>query len=217
MSSKIYFLTHTGDFHFLWECLRVILSSYWGNASTPGSLHHLREIICRNKVDHKGKVFSIADEFIQHAFSAHLIAAICHEFKISSPSESIPHEKSQSWLFSTAEHILEKTIMPVESSDHVYAMHRSFMYTAFLYNDLREAVRFEEGSQVIRLWRFWLPIFLGSKCYNYATEAVNLLANIQADFPRHIAHIVTHVRTVNTDGRPGHGKPIDQMVEHYNL
>ena len=107
--------------------------------------------------------------------------------------------------------------MPVASSDNVYTMHRSFLYTVFLYNDLRKAVRFEEGSHIIRMWRFWLPIFLGTKCYNYATEAVNLLANLQADFPKHIAHIVTHYRTVNTDGRLGHGKPIDQMVEHYNL
>ena len=30
-----------GDFHFMWECLRKILSCYWGNASTPGSPYHL--------------------------------------------------------------------------------------------------------------------------------------------------------------------------------
>lgn len=34
-----------------------------------------------------------------------------------------------------------------------------------------------------------------------------LLANLAADFPRHISYIVTHNRTVNTEGKPGRGKP----------
>ena len=107
--------------------------------------------------------------------------------------------------------------MPVDSPDPQYAMHWSFLYAAFLYHDLSESVCYEEGNHIIQQWKFWLPIFLGTKCHNYATEAVNLLANLQADLPRHIAYIVTHNRTVNTDGRAGHGKPIDQMVEHCNL
>lgn len=45
-------------------------------------------------------------------------------------------------------------------------------------------------------------------------EAVNLIANMIADYPKHIAYID---RTVNTKGIPGHGKPVDQMIEHYNL
>ena len=206
-----------GDFHFMWECVRIILSCYWGNASTPGSLYHLCEIVRRHKVDQKGKVFSIADEFIHNCFHAHLLANICQQLHITSPSDSIPHENTQEWLSSTAQLILQGSLMPATSMDPIYSMHRSLLYTSFLYHDLREAVRYEEGSHVIRQWRLWLPIFLGTKCHNYATEAVNLISNIKADFPKHIAHIATHNRTVNTSGKPGHGKPIDQMVEHYNL
>ena len=201
----------------MWECVRIILSCYWGNASTPGSLYHLREIVRRHQVDQKGKVFSIADEFVQHCFHAHLLANVCQQFQISSQSDPIRHENTQEWLQSIAELILQGSIMPVESTNPHYSMHRSFLYTAFLYHDLREAVRYEEGSHVIRQWRMWLPIFLGTKCHNYATEAVNLLANLKADFPKHIAYITIHNRTVNINGSPGHGKPIDQMVEHYNL
>ena len=201
----------------MWECVRIVLSCYWGNASTPGSLYNLREIVRRHRVDQKGKVFSIADEFVKHCFHAHLLANICSQLKITSPSDPINHENSEVWLHSTAERVLEGSIMPAESTDPLYSMHRSLLYTCFLYRDLREAVRYEEGSQIIRQWKLWLPIFLGTKCHNYATEAVNLLANLQADFPQHIAYIATHNRTINTDGRPGHGKPLDQMVEHYNL
>ncbi len=214
-TSIMYLNIPIGDFHFLWECLRVLLSSYWGSASTPGSLYHLREVVRRHQVDHKGKNFSVADEFAIHCFKAHLLANLCRQFQIKAPSDAIPHDVTSSWLQRTAERLLKCSIMPTESEDPVYFHHRSFLYTGFLYQDLRAAIRFEEGCHIIRHWKMWLPMFLGKKCHNYAYEAVNLLSNLKADFPPHIAHIITHNRTVNVDGRAGHGKPIDQMVKHY--
>lgn len=107
--------------------------------------------------------------------------------------------------------------MPTESDDPVYALHRSLLYTGFLYVDLRKAIRCEEGEQIIRLWKHWAILFLGTNRKNYSNEALNLLCNIKATFPKHIAYIATHNRTVNTTGKPGCGKPMDQMLEHYNL
>ena len=57
-----------------------------------------------------------------------------------------------------------------------------------------------------------MVLFVGMNCKNYATEALNLLSNLATNFPRHIAYIATHKRTVNTQGKYGHGKPIDQML-----
>ena len=48
-------------------------------------------------------------------------------------------------------------------------------------------------------------------------QSVRLVANLIADYPRHMAYIITHNRTVNVEGKPGRGKPVDQMMEHYNL
>lgn len=117
----------------------------------------------------------------------------------------------------TAAKAVECTVVLKYSSDGVYTFSRAFMHAAYLYYYLRQAIRFEDGEHVIRHWKYWLPYFLGTGRKNYACEAANLLANIQADFPRHIAYVVVHNRTVNTTGTPGHGKPIDQMLEHYNL
>ena len=83
--------------------------------------------------------------------------------------------------------------------------------------DLRKAIRHEEGTHIIRLWKHWAILFLGTNRKNYSAEAYNLLCNLQASYPKHIAYIVTHNRTVNVHGMPGRGKPIDQMLEHYNL
>ena len=86
-----------------------------------------------------------------------------------------------------------------------------------MYIDLRNAIRSEEGQHIIRLWKHWSVLFLGLNKSNYSKEAMNLLANINASYPKWLTYIVTHNRTVNTHGKAGHGKPIDQMLEHYNL
>jgi hypothetical protein len=143
-----------------------------------------------------------------------LSPSIATSFKLESIFDPIQHENSLDWLKSTAERLVEETIMP---PDTVNTMHRAFLHTAYLYMDLRNAIRFEDGPQVVRHYKLWLPRFIGTGRRNYAVECVNVICNLWADFPKHISYIATHNRTVNTTGKFGHGKPIDQMVEHYNL
>ena len=108
--------------------------------------------------------------------------------------------------------------MPKSSQDKLYACHRSFLHTAFLYIDLRNVIRFEDGPHIIRHWQQWLIYFLAcDKNNNYASEAANLICKLKADLPKHLAYVAIHNRTVNTTGRLGQGKPIDQLNEHYNL
>ena len=126
------------------------------------------------------------------------------------------HEATERWLRKAAETLLADTIMPVQASDPVYAFHRSLLHLGFLYYDLRDAIKWEVGPQIIQHWVLWLPRFLATG-KNYASDAVNLIANLKADFPKHIAYLAIHNRIVNTERKAGRGKPIDQMVEHYNL
>ena len=177
----------------------------------------MRDKINRKQVDKGVKVFNVGDEFLMHTFKAHLTARICAHLNISSASDDIPHENSLQWLQTTAESLLPETLMPVASVDPVYAMHRSFLHTAFLYIDLRNAIRFEDGPQIVRQWKLWLPRFIGTGRKNYSTECVHMIASLCADMPRHLSYIATHNRTVNMTGKPGRGKPIYQLIEHYNL
>lgn len=177
----------------------------------------MREYISRKQVNKTVKVFNIGDEFLVHSFRAHFMARICSIFDINSPSDDIQHTKSFEWLKEKAKVIVRETIHPIHSSDPVYLKHRSFLHLAFLYIDLRRAIQWEDGSHIIRHWKLWLPRFIGTGCKNYSAEAVNLIAHLNADFPKHIAYIATHNRTVNTTGKLGRGKPIDQLMEHYVL
>ena len=184
----------------------------------PGSLCSLREVVRQVQVDKGVKVFSTGDEFLLHCFQSHLLANICKQLGIENPSDAIPmHDKTSEWLEQTATSIVQNTFFRTDSKDSQYSFHRSFLRAAYYYIDLRNAIKHENGDHIILLWKFWLLYFLGSGCKNYATEAANLICNLQADFPKAIAFVVRHNRTVKVDGRPGHGKPIDQMIEHYNL
>jgi hypothetical protein len=127
------------------------------------------------------------------------------------------------WLKSVAQ-VIVKTI-PVrdplypneDEDDKVYLYHRAVLYIGFLYKNLREAIRYENGPQIIKQWSFWPLHFLGKKRKNYSTEAANVLATLAADWSLEIAYMQTHCRTVNMMRKSGCGKPIDQVIEHYNL
>ena len=80
--------THVGDFHFLWECLKVIFLILWGTPAEHGSLCNMREQTRRNQVDKSVKVFSVGDEFLVHMFKAHLAAKICTNLKLKSTSDA---------------------------------------------------------------------------------------------------------------------------------
>ena len=159
LNTRVYLLL-TGDFHFMWECLKVLFLIFWGTPSLPGSLCNMREIISRNLVDKEAKVFSIADEFILHVFQAHFQAAICSFFDIASTSSQVVHPCTQTWLDETAEAIVSKALMPQSSDDPVHTFHCSFLHLSFLYDDLRNAVRWENGPQIVMHWKYWLPRLL---------------------------------------------------------
>ena len=155
----------------------------------------MRESIRRTLVDKTTKVFNIGDEFIMHVFKAHLKASVCQLLKITAPTDNIPHLCTQQWLRDTADMIVKSAVMPMKTIDPVHSLHRTFIHLSYLYIDLREAIRWENGPQLIRHWKFWLPRFIATGMKNYVTESVRLLANFIADYPRHIAYIITHNRT----------------------
>lgn len=187
---------------------------FWGSPSQPGSLCNLREVIRRTQVDKAVKVFNTADEFLMHVFRAHLLTSVIASLGIHDVSDSIIHQDSKEWLHNQAEKLVKEILMPQTVDDPVHMLHKSFLHHAFLYVDLRGAIRWEDGPQIVRRW---IPRFICTGKKNYAAEAVNMVANLTADFPKHIAYLATHNRTVNTEGKLGHGKPVDQLMEHYNL
>ena len=214
-----------GDFHFTWECVKVIFLTFWKSADHPGSLAHLATVVNRTGVTIAAKKFQQADEFLMHALEAHLTASLVSFLNIEGTRDTLIHDPvtiTQSWLEETAERFTNQVVaVPTDEdstdTDHIYNCHRSFLHMALLYEDLRNAIRNENGPRIIQHWRMWLIYFLATGRRNYSNEAANLLANLKADFSKWLAYIVSYNRTVNSSGKPGQGKAIDMAVEHHNL
>lgn len=64
--------------------------------------------------------------------------------------DEVGEETSIEWLKSKPILVVEASVMPTNSSDAAYSMHRCFMHGAFQYIDLRNAIRYEDGPQIIR-------------------------------------------------------------------
>lgn len=139
----------------------MLLLAFWGKVNQPGSLCNLRRRINRHLVDKLGNTFSVTDEFICHAFEAHLSAAVCEELSIESPDDEFCIEENPEWLEALAQSIVRQRMMPCDTSDQILAMHKCFLYCAFMYVDLHQAIRYEDGSQIVRYWKHWLVLFLG--------------------------------------------------------
>ena len=135
----------------------------------------------------------------------HFLAAICTNQNTPSILQPVEYEgTSLEWLSSTAKCVVEKYIVPKESKDPVYVyavqsrVRIPYMfsvtrpYVGFLYTDLKRLIRYDKGVHIIRLEHsyFLAPI-------TRTTLQGNLLWNLQATYPKHIAYIVTHNRTVN--------------------
>ena len=100
--------SNTGDFHFLWECLKLIFLMFWGTTSQPGSLCNVREYISRKQVDKEAKVFNVADEFLIHTFKSHLLARVCSLLKLTSPSSDFNYAPTYEWFQKQARMLAEK-------------------------------------------------------------------------------------------------------------
>ena len=129
--------------------MKTVVETFWGSVALSGSLCNLREKVNRTQLDKNAKTFSIADEFVVHALKAHLLAAVYSMFGISGGDETIVHDVSTDWLHNTASKAVDRTLILKDSVDDVHSFSRAFMHAAFLYYDLRQAIRFEEGEHII--------------------------------------------------------------------
>ncbi|XP_019644214.1 PREDICTED: uncharacterized protein LOC109485209, partial [Branchiostoma belcheri] len=207
-----------GDFHFLWEALRTATLSTWGLPTEVGSLSQIRVTINRTRVDKGCKNFALSDEFLCHAATGHLVAALASFLGLATPDD--PYNCTSSDEFEQlATTFVTDVVFPgpwTEDSDQVRNRARLLLYMGLLYMDLRTSIRYQMGETVIQHWKLWFELFLGSKRSQYACEAANLLANLKADWSPYMAHLHTHNRCVNISGQEGRAKPVDMLGEHYN-
>ena len=115
------------NYHFLWECLKTVIETFWESVTTSGSIYNLRERVNRTQLDKNAKVFSVADEFVIHALKAHLLAAVYSMFGISGGHETVEHKLSAEWLQSAVSKAVDHTVILREKMDDVHSFSQAFI------------------------------------------------------------------------------------------
>ena len=135
---------------------------FWRIPAQPGSLCNLWKVIRCTQVDKSVKIFNVGDEFLVHAFKAHLTASILTSHSLSNTLDPTTHTTTRGWLQQAAGTLVTLLLIPEKFEDPVYNLHRAFLHYAFLFVDLQEAICWENVPQIIRHWKYWLPRFLAT-------------------------------------------------------
>ena len=90
-----------------------------------------------------------------------------------------------------AEVLVESILFHQQASDPVSKGHSPFIHTAFLYTDVKTAIKWEDGQHIIRHEKWWLTMFLGTgkSIMHYAKEAVLLTSPNTFPISQHIIEL----------------------------
>lgn len=83
-------------------------------------------------------------------------------------------------------------------------------------HEMRDAIKHGHPERMLRMLKFWAPMYYAGGGYNYSHETMELLHNIKHDWPQDTAQVLLAGMLVNTTGRPDGFKEGDLDVEHLN-
>ncbi|KAF8964882.1 hypothetical protein BDZ97DRAFT_1806411 [Flammula alnicola] len=105
-----------------------------------------------------------------------------------------------------------KTIAGNTNSGHAVLL----MHDLMLLREMRHAIKHGHPTRIHRIVRFWTPMFYAGGSFNYANEFMELLHNMEHDWPSDSAQVAFNGMLVNSTGKPGNFKEADIRCEHLN-
>ena len=103
-----------------------------------------------------------------------------------------------------------------DSTDQIHKYTKQLLSLGCFYMEYSNAIQEGDGDEVLRCWRYLLPIFKLSGRKNYALEAVRLLNQYEHKLmPRQSAQLAWN-RFINVHGIQGNNIPCDLHQEHLN-
>ncbi|KAF8171146.1 hypothetical protein BJ912DRAFT_860647 [Pholiota molesta] len=105
-----------------------------------------------------------------------------------------------------------KTVRGNTESGHAIFL----MHDLMLLREMRHAIKHGHPTRIHRVTRFWMPMFYAGGSFNYAHEFMELLHNMEHDWPIDSAQVAFNGMLVNSTGKPGGFKEADIRCEHLN-
>jgi hypothetical protein len=106
-----------------------------------------------------------------------------------------------------------KTVEGDTVSGHAVLM----MFDLMTLREMRHAIKHGHPSRILRVMKFWTPMFYAGGSYNYAHELMELQHNYHHDWPRDTADVLFAGMLVNPTGEENGFLEGDLDCEHLNL
>ena len=105
---------------------------------------------------------------------------------------------------------------PEDSDDHIFAYAVEVLSLGLFYLSFKDAIKEGNGEQVLRCWKYFIPIFKDSGRTNYSIEASLTLYQYYYTLSPRQSHQLMWSRFLNTHNLSGHNIECDLHMEHLN-
>ncbi|KAJ7174157.1 hypothetical protein C8R43DRAFT_1102631 [Mycena crocata] len=219
----------SGIMHFVMNKIQNVGKNAWGGANKDAvSLVTLLEKLPnRNNINLRKIDFYAWLRFLDVVLRALVLRAAIVELGLSSPTQlqkcNIPaqHFKTlcsrivQRFLLPSVDRLEAEDIKTIpgstESGNAVLLMH-----DLMTIREMRHAVKHGHPERMERMIKYWTPMFYAGGSFNYANEGMELLHNLNHDWPADTAIILRGGMLMNNQGKAATFKETDIRVEQFN-
>lgn len=223
------FAMTSGLMHICLNFIQNVARNYWGQEEKEDiGLAMLRSSLPnRNEVNPKKIDFYAWLRFLDAVLRSLVITAVTVNLKLQDPADIDTADMDLSTFMGICTGAVDSYLMPSVSrleadqvkttpgptvSSHAVLL----MHDLMTLREMRHAIKHGHPQRILRMLKYWMPMFYAGGGYNYANELMELLHNIQHDWPHDSAQVLLGGMIVCPSGRPDGHVEADLDVEHLN-
>ncbi|KAJ6545288.1 hypothetical protein B0H19DRAFT_955252 [Mycena capillaripes] len=218
----------SGIMHICMNMISNIGKNYWGGADKDGvSLQTLlQQLPNRSDINLRKIDFYAWLRFLDVVLRALVLKAAISVLDLKS-AEDLGQKLTDEGFMSLCSQITARFLMPsldrLEAdgvktvpgntpSGHAVLL----MHDLMTLREMRHAVKHGHPERMERMLKYWAPMYYAGGGYNYANELMELLHNLNHDWPADISPVLRGGMLVNNQGHATSFKETDIRVEQFN-
>ncbi|KAJ6465270.1 hypothetical protein C8R45DRAFT_1173671 [Mycena sanguinolenta] len=218
----------SGVMHICMNMINNLGKNYWGgpNRDTVSLSTLLQKLPNRTDINLRKIDFYAWLRFLDVVLRALVLKAAMSVLHLTS-ADQLGQEISTDAFMKLARQITDQFLMPsidrLEAegvktlrgqtpSGHAVLL----MHDLMTLREMRHAIKHGHPERMERMLKYWTPMYYAGGGYNYANERMELLPNLNHDWPADISPILRGGMIMNNAGGPTSFKETDIRVEQFN-
>ncbi|KAJ7854783.1 hypothetical protein B0H13DRAFT_2254728 [Mycena leptocephala] len=219
----------SGIMHFVLNKIQNLGKNTWGGANKDAVslLTLLEKLPNRTNINLRKIDFYAWLRFLDTVLRALVLRAAMVILDVASPSELSRQKLSSNEFKALCLRIVAEFLLPSIDrleADEVKNLPGStqsgnavlLMHDLMTIREMCHAIKHGHPERMERMLKYWTPMFYAGGGFNYANESMELLHNLNHDWPADISPILRGGMLMNTQGKPAKFKETDIRVEQFN-